>query len=151
MAIGMGWVMLMMFLTTLDVVLRYFFSSPIPGALEVSEIMLAIFGIMGIAYTHGVGANVRVAMLVENMPTRAAAVLNLITGLLSFQIIAMLVWYGVVMGVEEYQFGTTTDSLKIPLYPIHFLLPIGAFLLSLEIVKEIVASVSGIITGHALE
>jgi len=151
MAIGMGWVMLMMFLTTLDVVLRYFFSSPIPGALEVSEIMLAIFGIMGIAYTHGVGANVRVAMLVENLPTRAAAVLNLITGLLSFQIIAMLVWYGVVMGVEEYQFGTTTDSLKIPLYPIHFLLPIGAFLLSLEIVKEIVASVSGIITGHALE
>ncbi|MFN2436130.1 MAG: TRAP transporter small permease subunit [Desulfotignum sp.] len=151
MAIGMGWVLLMMFLTTLDVVLRYFFSSPIPGALEVSEIMLAIFGILGIAYTHGVGANVRVAMLVENLPTRAAAVLNLVTGLLSFQIIVMLVWYGVVIGVEEYQFGTTTDSLKIPLYPIHFLLPIGAFLLSLEIVKEIVASATEIITGHALQ
>jgi TRAP-type C4-dicarboxylate transport system permease small subunit len=151
MAIGMGWVLLMMFLTTLDVVLRYFFSSPIPGALEVSEIMLAIFGILGIAYTHGAGANVRVAMLVEKLPVRAAAVLNLLTGLLSFQIIVMLVWYGVVMGVEEYQFGTTTDSLKIPLYPLHFLLPVGALLLSLEIVKEMIASLSEIITGHDLQ
>ena len=149
MAIGMGWVMLMMFLTTLDVALRYFFSSPIPGALEVSEIMLAIFGILGIAYTQGAGANVRVAMLVEKLPTRAAAVLNLVTGLLSFQIIVMLVWYGVVMGVEEYQFGTTTDSLGIPLYPVHFLLPAGALLLSLEIVKEMIASVAELISGNA--
>jgi TRAP-type C4-dicarboxylate transport system permease small subunit len=151
MAIGMGWVLLMMFLTTLDVALRYFFSSPIPGALEVSEVMLAIFGILGIAYTHGAGANVRVTMLVEKLPFRAAAVMNLVTALLSFQIIAMLVWYGVVMGVEEYQFGTTTDSLGIPLYAVHFLLPVGALLLSLEILKEMIASVSEIITGHALE
>jgi TRAP-type transport system small permease protein len=149
MAIGMGWVLLMMFLTTLDVALRYFFSSPIPGALEVSEVMLAIFGILGIAYTHGVGANVRVMMLVEKLPLRAAAVLNLVTGLLSLQIIVILVWYGVVTGMEEFRFGTTTDSLKIPLYPVHFLLPVGAFLLSLEIVKDLIASFSEIITGHA--
>ncbi len=150
-AIGMGWVLVMMFLTTLDVAFRYFFSSPIPGALEVSEVMLAIFGILGIAYTHGAGANVRVTMLVEKLPPRAAAVMNLVTALLSFQIIVMLVWYGVVMGVEEYQFGTTTDSLGIPLYPVHFLLPVGALLLSLEIVKEMIASVSEIFTGRALE
>jgi TRAP-type transport system small permease protein len=149
MALGMGWVLLMMFLTTLDVALRYFFSSPIPGALEVSEIMLAIFGILGIAYTHGIGANVRVTMLVEKLPPRAAAALNLVTGLLSLQIIVILVWYGVVTGVEEFRFGTTTDSLKIPLYPVHFLLPVGALLLSLEIVKDLIASFSEIITGQA--
>jgi TRAP-type transport system small permease protein len=111
--------------------------------------MLAIFGLLGIAYTHGVGANVRVMMLVEKLPLRAAAVLNLVTGLLSLQIIVILVWYGVVTGMEEFRFGTTTDSLKIPLYPVHFLLPVGAFLLSLEIVKDLIASFSEIITGHA--
>ncbi|MCP4109042.1 MAG: TRAP transporter small permease, partial [Desulfobacteraceae bacterium] len=46
-AIGMGWVLVMMLLTTFDIAGRYFFSKPIPGTIELSEFMLAIFGIMG--------------------------------------------------------------------------------------------------------
>ena len=144
---GMGWVLVMMLLTTLDVVVRYLFSSPIPGALEMSEFLLAIFGLSGVAYTHGSGGNVRVTMLTGSLSVRKTAILNLITALFSCQIIVMLTWYGVVMGIEEFQIGTTTDSLGIPLYPLHFLLSLGGLLLALEIIMDIMTAISGIITG----
>lgn len=148
-SLGMGWVLVMMFLTTLDVGGRYFFSSPIPGAIEMSEFMLAVFGVLGIAYTHGVGANVKVTMLTGKLPVRVASLLELITGLLSLQIVSMLTWYGVVMGMDEFKNGTTTDTLAIPIFPLHLLLSIGAFLLMLEILMTVISSAAAMITGHA--
>jgi len=93
--IGMGWVIVMMLLTTFDVAGRYFLSKPIPGAIEMSEFMLAIFGILGMAYTHQAGANVKVTMLTSALPPRLARLTETITLVLSFQIVAMLVWYGI--------------------------------------------------------
>lgn len=142
-SIGMGWVIVMMLLTTVDVAGRYFFSKPIPGAIEMSEFMLAIFGILGMAYTHQSGANVKVTMLTSALPPRLARLTEIITILLSFQIIAMLVWYGMVSGIEEVQAGTTTDTLGIPLYPLYFLLSVGAGLLCLELLVNLIESARG--------
>ena len=146
-ALGMGWVLVMMLLTTMDVGGRYFFSSPIPGAIEMSEFMLAIFGVLGIAYTHGAGANVKVTMLTGKLSVRASAFLDLITGLLSLQIVSMLVWYGVVMGMDEFKSGTTTDTLAIPIFPLDLLLSAGAFLLVLEILMTVISAGAAMITG----
>jgi TRAP-type C4-dicarboxylate transport system permease small subunit len=144
MALGMGWVLVMMFLTTLDVGGRFFFSNPIPGTIESSEFMLAVFGLMGLAYTHGRGANVKVTMLTRRFPGPIAFFLNLITGLLGFQIISMVSWYAIVMAIEEFHNGTTTDRLAIPVYPLYVLLSIGAFLLALEILINIVDALRGL-------
>ena len=146
--LGMGWVLVMMFLTTLDVGGRYFFSRPIPGAIEMSEFMLAIFGVLGIAYTHGAGANVKVTMLTGKLNVRASAFLDLITGLLSLQIVSVLSWYGVVMGLEEFRNGTTTDTLAIPIFPLQFLLSAGAFLLVLEILMNVISAGASLISGN---
>ncbi len=145
--LGMGWVLVMMFLTTLDVGGRYFFSSPIPGAIEMSEFMLAIFGVLGIAYTHGAGANVKVTMLTGKLSVRTSSFLDLVTGLLSLQIVSMLTWYGVIMGMEEFKSGTTTDTLAIPIFPLDLLLSAGAFLLILEILMTIISAGAAMITG----
>lgn len=142
--LGMGWVLVMMLLTTLDVAGRYFFSKPVPGAIEMSEFMLALFGVLGIAYTHGAGANVKVTMVIRKLTPRFAAFLDFLTGLLSLQIVSMLAWYGVVMGVEEFNIGTTTDTLAIPIYPLHLLLAVGAFLLILEILVDIIEALAGV-------
>lgn len=95
-AIGMGWVLVMMFLTTFDVAGRYFFSKPIPGAIELSEFMLAIFGILGMAYTHHSGGNVRVTMLTDALSSKLASLTNTVTNFLSLLIIVLLAWHGFV-------------------------------------------------------
>ncbi|MFK5952365.1 MAG: TRAP transporter small permease [Desulfobacterium sp.] len=145
--LGMGWVLVMMFLTTLDVGGRYFFSSPVPGTIEMSEFMLAMFGVLGIAYTHEAGGNVKVTMLTGKLPVRASSFLDLITGLLSLQIVSMLAWYGVVMAMDEYKNGTTTDTLGIPIFPLDLLLSVGAFLLVLEILITVISAGTTMFTG----
>lgn len=150
-SVGMGWVIVMMLLTTFDVAARYFFSKPIPGGIEMSEFMLAIFGICGMAYTHQSGANVKVTMLTSVLPPRLARATEVITVLLSFQIIAMLAWYGVVAGIEEIHAGTTTDTLGIPIYPLYFLLSAGAGLLCLELLVNLIESVQGFFGAKIVE
>ena len=142
-SIGMGWVIVMMMLTTIDVAGRYFLSKPIPGGIEMSEFMLAIFGILGMAYTHQSGANVKVTMLTAVFPPRLASLTETITLLLSLQIVALLAWYGIVSGIEEFHLGTTTDTLGIPIYPLYFLLSAGAWLLCLELLVNIIESIQG--------
>jgi TRAP-type C4-dicarboxylate transport system permease small subunit len=39
----------MMVLTAVDVTGRYLFSAPVKGSLELSEFMLAVFGMLGMA------------------------------------------------------------------------------------------------------
>ena len=142
--LGMGWVMVMMFLTTIDVAGRYFFSKPVPGSIELGEFMLAIFGILGMAYTHFAGANVKVTMLTRVLPPRVEKIIETLTGLFGLQIMAMLTWYGGVLGIEEYHAGTTTDTLGIPISPLYWLLSLGAGLLCLVILVRILESVLGV-------
>ncbi|WP_300460190.1 TRAP transporter small permease [Desulfobacula sp.] len=150
-AVGMGWVMVMMLLTTFDVAGRYFLSKPIPGAIEMSEFTLAIFGMLGMAYTHKAGANIKVTMLTDALPPAMERLLEVITSLLSFQIVAMLAWYGVISGIEEFHAGTTTDTLGIPLYPLYFLLCIGAGLLCLEMLMNIIETIQGFFGTQVVE
>ncbi|MDY0222105.1 MAG: TRAP transporter small permease [Desulfobacterium sp.] len=136
-ALGMGWVLVMMILTTVDVAGRYFLSKPVPGAMEMSSFMLAIFATMGMAHTHQRGVNVRVTMLIRTLPPRAANALAIITSLLTLQVVGAIAWYSLVMGVEEFHANTTTDALSIPLYPLQFLLALGAVLLGLEVIVNL--------------
>lgn len=146
-AMGMGWVLVMMCLTTLDVAGRYFFSRPVPGTIEMSQFMLAVFGILGMAYTHGIGANVRVTLFTGRLPRRLSLLITAVTDLLSLQIVSMLAWYAGVMAVDEFTGGTTTDTLAIPIYPLYMLLAVGAFLLALEILVNFMVCLVGGLRG----
>lgn len=149
--LGMGWVMVMMLLTTFDVAGRTFFSSPIPGSIELGEFMLAIFGVLGMAYTHFAGANVKVTMLTDILPPRLRNFVECLTDLMALVIMAFLTWHGGVSAIEEMHAGTTTDNLGIPTFPIYWLLSIGAGLLTLVILvrlMEHLLGVFGIDTGE---
>ena len=140
---GMGWVLVMMLLTTFDVAGRYFFSKPVLGSIELSKFMLAVFGILGMAYTHSTGSNVRVTMLTQILPGRFAAFVKTLTDFLSLQIFAVLSWYSMVMGIDELHMHTTTDTLGIPVFPLYFLLASGSLFLSLEIIINLIESIRG--------
>ena len=47
--VGAGVLVLMMFLSAMDVLLRYFFNSPISGAMELTQYMMLIVVVSGLA------------------------------------------------------------------------------------------------------
>jgi TRAP-type C4-dicarboxylate transport system permease small subunit len=132
--IGMILLIPMMLLTSAEVVGRAVWSRPIPGSMELSSYMLAIFILLGIAYTHQVRGHVRVTMLVSRLPDKWAIVLDVITTLLSLFIIAVMTWQGWVVGIEE---RTVSDMLRVPQFPFRLLVSLGGLLLFLELLLEL--------------
>jgi TRAP-type C4-dicarboxylate transport system permease small subunit len=135
--IGMFLLIPMMLLTAVDVIGRTFYSRPISGAVELSSYMMAIFILLGVAYTHQVKGHVRVTMLVSRIPKRAANLLDILTTLLSLFIIGIVAWQGWVVGMEE---RTVSDMLRIPQYPFRLLVSLAAALLCLELLIDLAAN-----------
>jgi TRAP-type C4-dicarboxylate transport system permease small subunit len=124
----------MMLLTSAEVVGRAVWSRPIPGTMELSSYMLAIFILLGIAYTHQVRGHVRVTMLVSRLPRKWGIALDVITTLLSLFIIAVMTWQGWVVGMEQ---RTVSDMLRVPQLPFRLLVCLGGLLLFLELLLDL--------------
>ena len=127
----------LMLLTTGDVVGRKFFAKTIPGAFEISQYLLAVFILMGAAYTQQMKGHVGVDFVTSRFSPRGRALCEIFTTLLSLFIIAILVWEGWVEGVKE---RTVSDMLRIPQYPFRLLVSIGGFLLWLELLINLIES-----------
>ena len=135
--IGMFLLVPMMLITAGDVIGRSLWSKPIPGTVELSSYMLAVFILLGVAYTHQVKGHVRVSMLVSRLPERAELILDVFTTLLSLFIIAILAWQGWVVGIEE---RTVSDMLRLPQLPFRLLVAIAACFLCLELLVDLTVS-----------
>jgi TRAP-type C4-dicarboxylate transport system permease small subunit len=136
--LGMILLVPMMLLTSADVVGRAVWSRPIYGTVELSSYLLAIFILLGVAYTHQVKGHVRVTMLLSRLPERAALALDVITILLSLVIVALLAWQGWVVGMEE---RAVSDMLRVPQRPFKLLVAVAAFFLWLELLIDLFSTI----------
>jgi len=125
----------MMFLTSTDVMARAFLARPIAGSIELSEYMLAVLILLGLGYTEQKKGNVRVGILVERLPERFQAAVDIVTTTLSLFIIFVIVRQGWVIALKE---TTVSYILRIPQTPFRLLVSIGGFLLGLELVIDLV-------------
>ncbi len=134
---GMIWVLAMMALTVVDVIGRYVFSRPVPGSIELSEFMLALFGMLGMGYTERMNANVRVVILEKVLSPRLISFLKVSVYLLSAGVIACVAYQGVATAIEEYHYKTASDNLGIPVYPFYFLLSLSSGILVLVLLDKV--------------
>lgn len=137
-SVGMLLLIPMMVLTAGDVIGRASLARPITGMVELSEYMLVVFILMGLAYTQQVKGHVRVSFLISRLPPRVQPVVEIITILLSLFIIIILAWQGWTVGIEE---RTVSDMLRIPQFPFRLLVAIAASALCLELLIDLFASV----------
>jgi TRAP-type C4-dicarboxylate transport system permease small subunit len=136
-AVGMVMLIPLMLLTFADVALRGFFNKPIPGTFELSQYMLAVFILLGAAYTQQVKGHAEIDFLTSRMSPALRSLSKLITTTLGLLIISVLVWQGWVEGIDE---RTVSDQLRIPQYPFKILVSIGGFLLWLELLIDLVTA-----------
>lgn len=141
-AVGMFLLIPMMLLTTGDVIVRATLARTIPGALEMATCMLAIFILLGLAYTQQVKGHVRVSFLITRLPPRVQPIVEIATILLSLFIISIVVWQGWIIGMKE---TTVSDYLRIPESPFRLLVAVGGFLLCLELLIDLATSAGKLI------
>ena len=137
-AVGMATIIPLMLLTFADVMLRGFFNKPIPGTFELSQYILAVFILLGAAYTQQVKGHVGVDFLTSRLSPRRRALCEITTTLLSLLIIAIVIWQGWVEGITE---KAVSDQLRIPQYPFRVLVAVGGLLLWLELLMDLFGSI----------
>ncbi len=132
--VGMSLLIPLMLLTAGDVIGRGFFRKPIPGTFELSEYVLAVFILLGAAYTQQVKGHVGVDFLTSRLSPRARTFCEMITTVLSLFIIGIVVWQGWAEGIVE---RAVSDQLRIPQYPFRLLVAVGGSLLWLELLIDL--------------
>ncbi|RPJ10637.1 MAG: TRAP transporter small permease, partial [Deltaproteobacteria bacterium] len=89
--VGMVFLVPLMLLTTGDVISRGFFNKPIPGTMELSEYILAVFILLGAAYTQQVKGHVGVDFLTPRLSPHIQVACEIITTVLSLFIIGIVI------------------------------------------------------------
>jgi TRAP-type C4-dicarboxylate transport system permease small subunit len=124
----------LMVITALDVISRDVFNYPIPGTTELSQYLLAVFILLGLAYTQQAKAHVAVSMVTSRFPHSVQLILNIVAALSCLLLSCILVWQGWIIGSEE---KTVSDMLRVPQYPFRLLVPLAAFLMGFEFLIDV--------------
>ncbi len=131
-------VVFMMGLTTVDVVLRYLFNSPIAGVYTLCEMLIVGIVYLAIAYVQQQKSHVRVDIFIDHLhgsPRIAFELSTLILALVSFSIMAwqcgLLAWDAWVTG--DYEMGL----IEYPFWPPKSAMTLGIILLCLRFVTDI--------------
>ena len=134
-AVGAVVLAMMMFLTALDVGLRYVFNRPLVGAFELVEYMMAILIPFSIVYCAHKRGHVAVELILGQFPEKVQVCFDLVTTFLSILFVIVIAWQNFLYIHETYILGLTSAVLLIPTYP--FMIPVAiglvAFALNLMI------------------
>jgi len=132
--VGAWFLIPLMIITAVDVVSRDVFNHPIPGTVELSQYMLAVFILLGLAYTQQVKSHVAVSLFTSRLSRPVQLILNLLSTLLCLFISFIIAWQGWMVGIEE---KTVSDMLRVPQYPFRLLVALAAFLMCLELLIDL--------------
>ncbi len=132
--VGAWFLIPLMLITAVDVVARDVFNHPIPGTVELSQYMLAVFILLGLAYTQQVKAHVAVSLFTSRLPPYTQFIFNIVASLLCLFITCIITWQGWMVGIEE---KTVSDMLRVPQYPFRLLIAIAAFLMGFELLIDL--------------
>ena len=130
---------LMMLLTTFDLLSRKFLDYSIPSLYEFTEDYLMVSLVfLTISYVYAQGGHVRVTLFERHLPRRFRVVwekLHQLMALLLFLFIAVKGWDA---AVRAYEFNEMSNSiLAYPLAPALLLVPIGSTMLCLRIIQAL--------------
>lgn len=140
----------LMLITVIDVVLRKFFSSGFPGAIEINEIALVVVVFLAMMSAEMYSVHVRTPILTERVGARAANILHIV-GLTPA--VVFLTWMTIRTGQEavkslasgEFRFGI----VNIPLWPGKVAVAIGIAGLTIAIAIKLALALRNLVKGRA--
>jgi len=134
---GTALVFITMFITTTDVIGRYF-RMPLPGAMEMSELALGAMVFLGWAYTQAEKGHIAIDIIFKRLPRRVKNILDIIIPLCGLTLIGLIGWQAIRFGMDSRSSFEHTVDLGIPVWPLKLMIFIGAVTLCLQLIFDLV-------------
>lgn len=138
-AMGVASILILISMTFLNVMLRYFFRAPLFFAVEYSAYLFAVVVYMGFAYAMRTEAHVRVDLVSRLLPRRIREGLEVVYPLLALGLIGIYFYYSwdlFVTSLEKHARARTI--VETPLWIPQMFLWMGLTLFGLELVARVV-------------
>ncbi len=135
-----------MFLTTADVILR-FFRHPIPGTYEIVAFTGALVIAFAIPYTTVEKGHIAVEVLVQRLPWLARVIINVINDALALILFALITWQSLEYARDLKLSGEVSATLQMPTYPFVYGVALGCGLLCWVLLVELVRELRGAEVG----
>ncbi|RQD75069.1 MAG: TRAP transporter small permease [Candidatus Syntrophonatronum acetioxidans] len=133
-----------MLIIVANIILREIWK-PLPGTVEIVEIMGALLLSLGIAYCAVDKGHIAVGVLVDKLPEFREAVVELVVSAISCFFVSFLAWEMASFATSMMHRGYTTGHLHIPLYPFIYVVSFGFLMLSLVLLRDILEAIRGIV------
>jgi TRAP-type C4-dicarboxylate transport system permease small subunit len=134
---------LMMLITVMDVILR-FFGRPITGTYELVFLGGAVVVGTAIPMTSWEGGHVNVDLLLESLTgvtRKATLVFTRVCGIVFF---FFLGWNLFAHGVDLYERHEVSLTLHVPYYPVAYILGVCAFVECLVLLSDLINAIQGV-------
>ncbi len=132
-------VIAIMTLTVLDVILR-FFRYPIPGVYDMVGLLGAVIISFSLAYTSVEKGHIAVDLVIQKLPERSQAVIDVITHFFSILFFLTAAWQCICYGMDIMSSGEVSMTIRVPIYPFVFGTAVGCLLLTLILTVEFIKS-----------
>ena len=130
---------ILVFITTIDVILRKVSSLSILGSYEMTEMGMVIVVFFSVALLQTKKGHVRVDMLLNKFPERARAAVDGAMHAVGAFIIVLMSYAGFIQMLKQFHTGTTTAVLFMPLFPFYLFMGIGLVLFAIVLVTDAIA------------
>lgn len=127
----------MMFLTTADVVGRYFFHRPVLGAFEITEYLMLIMVFAFLAFAQREKAHINVDIVFNYLPHKWQYILERFNHLVCCIMLVLVSWRGIAHTIDMFHAGDESTLLKIPDYPFSIFLVVGCVVMAFEFFRDI--------------
>ncbi|BBO72640.1 transporter DctQ-related protein [Desulfosarcina widdelii] len=127
----------------LEVILRYFFSSPTIWAWDVNMYLGGLMVIFGGGYALHYDMHVSVEILLDSWNPKNRALLNMILSPFIIVPLGILVWFGAEAAWHSVKIGERYTSLWEPIiYPLRICIPLGAALFFFQAISKLIKNVN---------
>jgi TRAP-type C4-dicarboxylate transport system permease small subunit len=142
---------LFMFMVVSDVSGRYLILKPVPGTQEVGEIVLTFVVFMGWAAVLASHQHIRVLLVVDRMPLRWRAGLEILALAVALAMMALVTWKSLIFAWDSYVMKEVGFTYSVPRYPGKMALFIGSTLFAIQLLIAFLGRLFTMLSGQVTE
>lgn len=145
---GLAWIaaiflLLLMLYVTGDVIGRYVFNRPLPGAYELAATFLAFIVFLGLAFGEKIGINIRLLTLHDRLGKRARGITDIITYIIGVFLSGLIAQQSWKWAIDSFVRGEYMEGqINFPYYPSKFATAIGMTFLLIAFATKLIQSIN---------
>ena len=120
-----------------QVIMRYFFKSPIIWVSEVIESLLLYITFLGSAWLLREEGHVKVDLILNMLRPKTVALFGIVSSIIGIFVSVVLSLYGSRLTWDHFERGIYTPTvMELPIFLILLIIPIGSYMLIIQFVRR---------------